>query len=253
MEISPLIIKLSGLFVGLMLILCLVIILCLHIVFSRQTEGAIKRLEGETQKAKADQAEVTARLRKTETDLKAKQEEAKELADKMRAEAEAETKAEREKIVNAARAEGEEIITKAQNATVRMKEELAKENDRLIIDFSTKVVNFVLSHKGKGALDEVLVNDFIDSLKEVDMSKIDASVSEVEIITLNELDASKKSTLNSIIKDKLAREVNVKTSVDPELGGGAILKFGSMALDGSIKNLIREAGIALTEEVEARV
>ena len=59
-----------------------------------------------------------------------------------------------------------------------------------------------------------------------------------------------KSKFSVLLKDKLKREVTIKPSVDSNIGGGALLRFGSMALDGSIKNTIREESGRLLQTIE---
>ena len=44
----------------------------------------------------------------------------------------------------------------------------------------------------------------------------------------------------------------MKPATDPEIGGGVILKFGSLTLDGSIKNIIRETGLTMQAQMEAQ-
>ena len=148
--------------------------------------------------------------------------------------------------------EGEEIIAKAQHATEKMRIELEKEIDIKGINFGAQLLNQVLSQKSKGVLDEILVNEFIDSFKNVDMSRIGADVKTADIITINPLSENTRSQLAQVIKQKLNREIALQSKIDPMIGGGVIVKFGSLALDGSVQNLIRESGIRLKESVQAK-
>ena len=79
------------------------------------------------------------------------------------------------------------------------------------------------------------------------------NVSDVDIVTLNPLSADTKSTITSIIKEKLKRELKINAVVDSSIGGGIVVKFGSMTLDGSIREMIRVKSVELQGEVEARV
>jgi len=237
-------------FLGLMFIVCGTIIFGLHRTLVSSTEGAVKRLNDEIAKANAKQAELSKKLKQADEDLAKRQAEAKELAQKMRSDAEEESKGERDKIVKKARMEGEEIIAKAQGAKEKLRKDLENEFDVKVVHFGMKIINFILSEKGKGALDEILVNDFLENLKDIDMSRIGSEVTSVDLTTLTAVDEQKKKQFSEVLNEKLNRQITINNTVDPELGGGAIIKFGSMALDGSIKNLIREAGVVLQEEVE---
>ena len=170
----------------------------------------------------------------------------------MKSEAEESSKVEREKIIANARTEGEEIIAKAQNAKQKIAEELEKENDIRMINYSMEMVNEILSQKAKNALEDVLVTEFFDNLKSIDMTRISPDILTVDVISVNPLKDNHKAQLTALIKEKVGRDLSLKVSVDPQLGGGIMLKFGSMALDGSIKNLIREASVTMMQKVSAR-
>ncbi len=248
MEFQSLIIS----FLVLMFVVCGVVIFVLKRTFVSSTEGAVKRLDEEIAITSKKQAELSQKISTADAELKKCQAEAKDLAEKMRAEAEEESKAEREKMINKARQESEEIIAKAQNAKEKLKLELEKEFDTKIISVGMEILNDVLSQKLKGAFNDVLVDEFLEKLGEVDMSRIGPDVKSVDVISGGDFnDAKKKKTLE-IIKNKLGREISLNVNVDNQIGGGVILKFGTMSLDGSIKNLIREAGVEKQTEIDAK-
>lgn len=228
------------------------IIFFLHRALVSSTEGAVKRLNDEIGKATAKQAELSRKLREADEELSRRQAEARQLAEKMRADAENESRAEREKIVKRAREEGEEIIAKAQNAKEKMRIDLEKEMDAKGIDFGMQILNNVLSQKAKGSLDQLLINEFLDNLKNIDMSRITSDVKDVEIISLTQPSDDLKKQVVSIVKSKLNRDLGVVAKVDEKIGGGIILKFGSMALDGSVRNVMRDTVTAMKKQVEAR-
>lgn len=233
-------------------IFCVSAIAMLRWAYISSTEGATARLNEEIAKASAKQAELNMKIKKADEELEKRREEAKQLIEKMRAQAEEELKAEREKIIGKARQESEEIIAKAQNAKEKMKIELEKEFDIRLIDYAGQILNAVLNEKAVKSLGETLNEDFLLSLEGVDMSRITADVKSVDLITLKSVDANFKGRLETILKKKLGRDLAVNASVDPEIGGGAILKFGSMALDGSLHNAIREKCVKLKEAVDLR-
>ena len=229
-----------------------VIIVWLRTALVSSTEGAVKRLNDEIAKANERQTELSKKLREADEELNRRRAEAKALTDKMRTDAETKTKEEREKIISEARKQGEEIISKAQNSSVKIREELEKEIDVKVIQIGMRIVNEVLSEKAKGALHDVLVDEFLSKLKETSMERVQQDVEAVDVISVTPLDEGKQSQLGHIIKEKMGKEPKLKFETDNNIGGGLILKFGSMALDGSVKNLIRESATDIQEEVESR-
>jgi len=232
------------------IIVVFIIIFIIYRALVTSTDGAIKRLDEATKKTNEQQAELGKKLKEADEDLAKKQAESKALAEKMKADAQEESKAEREKLINEARTEGEEIIERAQGMTVKIKQEIIDKLDIKIIDCSIGVLNEILSENAKGAFADVLVNEFLEKLKNVDMSKINSDVASADINTVNPISDASKQLLIQIVKDKLGRDITLNESNDQEMGGGVMLKFGSMALDGSLKNLIREKSIKLKEVIE---
>ncbi|MCA9408320.1 MAG: F0F1 ATP synthase subunit delta [Candidatus Omnitrophica bacterium] len=239
-------------FIVLMVIIVSVISFILKRTLISNTESAVNRLNQEISRANAKQAELSKKLKEADMALQKRQQEAKELEEKMRTTTEEEMKAEREKIISKARTEGEEIITKAQNATEKMKQEIEKDNDVKVVDQAMDILNQVLSEKAKKALNTILVDEFIYKLKEIDMSKISPDVTTADVIVLNDLEEKSKQQIAEIITSKLQREISINIAKDEKLGGGVLLKFGSMALDGSIQNLIREVGTAKKISIDAQ-
>lgn len=239
---------------GLMFIVTGVIIFFLHRTLVSSTEGAVKRLNEEIAKTNKKQSDLTKKLKEADEELEKRRNEARTLADKMRSDVEEETKKQRDEIIGKARTEGEEIITKAQNAAEKFQKEAEKEIDAKGVDFALKILNSVLSEKAKGAFNEVLISDFLEKLKDFDLSRIGSDVNDLEVITMDQISADLKSRVETITKEKLGRSMQLNNTVDTSIGGGVVIKFGSMAIDGSLKNLLREEGLREKGEIlEAQV
>lgn len=239
-------------FLGLMIVSCSVVIYILRRALISNVDGAVKRLNAEIEETQKKQADLSQKMRAADEELTKRQTEARELAEKMRSSVEEESKTEREKIISAARTEGELIIEKAQNAKVKMKEELEKEFDTKVVHYSMEILNAILSEKLKGAFDKILIEDFTQRLKDVDMGKISPDVKEAEVITVTTIDETQKNTMQKLITDTVGRPITLKNTLDEKIVGGVVLKFGSTSLDGSLKNMIRDEGVRLHNKVEAR-
>lgn len=240
-------------FVVLMVVICGIIIFFLHQALVKSTDGAVKRLNDEIEKTTRKQSELNRKLKEADEELEKRKAEARALTEKMQSEVEEEAKVERDKIVGKAREESEDIIAKAQGAKEKIKKELEKENDLRMIDYSMKILNEILSSKSRGALDETMIVEYMDSLQTMDMTRIGPEVKVVDVITFNPLSTEIKGKLSKIIESKLGRALTFKEAQDDKLGGGIILKFGSMALDGSIKFRIQEFAGTMKNDIESRI
>ncbi|HOW36425.1 MAG TPA: F0F1 ATP synthase subunit delta [Candidatus Omnitrophota bacterium] len=226
------------------------IIFFLHRFLISSTDGAVRRLNTETEAVRAKQAELSRKIKEADEELAKRKKEAEDLTKKMLEEADTAARAEREKMIKKAREEGEEIISRAQGTRDKIRAEIQKEMTLKTIDFSAQILNSVLSDRARGTLNLYLVNEFIENLEKMDMAQVDKDVTTADITTAAEIDEATKQKLGKVIKGKLNRDITVNSTVDPAVTSGAVLRFGSLALDGSLQNMIREASEALKQKSE---
>ncbi|MFA5060679.1 MAG: F0F1 ATP synthase subunit delta [Candidatus Omnitrophota bacterium] len=237
-------------FLILMAVVTGAVLFVLHRIFISSTDGALKRLDKDTELVRTKQAELTRKIKEAEEELGKRKEEADKLTKKMILEAEEAARVERDKIIKKARDDGEEIIAKAQSTKDKIRQEIEKETEIKTVDHAIEVLNQILSADAKKALDTQLVSEFIDGLDKVDMAQISQDIDTADVVSVNPLDEAAKEKLAKVIKGKLNREIKVNATVDPKIVGGVVLRFGSLALDGSLANTIKEAGAALKQKVE---
>ena len=237
-------------FLVLMFVVCGTIIFFLHKTLVSSTEGAVKRLNNETEEMRAKQKELNEKIKEADEELAKRKKEAAELANKMIEEAEEKAKAEREDVVKKARAEGEEIIAKAQRTQDKMRKAIEVELQVKMADFSMEILNKILSDKARGALNDQLMKEFIENLEKVDMSTIGHDIDTADIVTVAAIEDVYKKKIKEIIENKLKRPIKINATIDNSVVGGVMLQFGSLALDGSLKELIYETGSALKKKIE---
>ena len=234
----------------LMSVVCVPLILFLRWMLFNSAEGAVKRLNSEAEQARGKQAELSQKIKEADDELAKRRAEADQLSRKMLTDAEEQARQERDKLIVKAREEGEEIITKAQATKERIRKELEKEMYLKSIDYAVQILGSILSEDAKGALSSRLILEFLEGLQKVDMNRIGSDVTTAEMISAAAVEENKKAEISKVIGEKLKRSIQVNFSVDPQLIGGVILKFGSLALDGSLQNRIREAAVISKQKTE---
>ncbi len=237
-------------FVILVTVITGVIIFALHKVLIASTDGAVKRLNTETEAVRTKQSELNRKIKEVDEELARRKKEADELVKKMTEEAEEAAHLEREKLIKKAREESEEIITKAQRTKGQIRQDIAQEMELKTVDFAIQILHSVLSEKARGALDKQLLLEFMENLEAMDMDQVSMDVTSADVITAVSIDETMKDKFAKILKTKLNREIKIHASVDPLIGGGAILRFGSLAVDGSLQSIIREVGTAMKQKAE---
>ncbi len=237
-------------FLVLMFVVSGTIIFFLHRTLISSTEGAVRRLNNETEEMRTKQKELNEKIKQADEELAKRKKEADQLVEKMITEAEEKAKEERESILKKARAEGEEIIAKAQRTQDKMRQAIETQLKVKMVDFSMDILNKILSERAKGALNDQLVREFMDNLKEVNMDQIGPEIDTADIISVSPLKDEVRKEIAEIIEKNLGRKIKINNTVDESIIGGIMLRFGSLALDGSLKELIYEAGTELKKKVE---
>jgi len=227
-----------------------VTIFVLKKVLFDSTQGAVNRLNRETEDVRKKQAELNERIKQANEELAQRRKEADALLAKMKQEAEEKATEEREKILKKARADGEEIIAKAQRTKDDMRKALEKEAEVKIMDFTVILLEEVLSKRTHGAFNENLLNDFLDELKEIDMSMITEDLTSADVVVSEPLTDNFKNRLSDVLKQKLGRVIQFNVTVDESIISGIVLKFGSLSLNGSLQYLLDDKGTEIKEKLE---
>jgi F-type H+-transporting ATPase subunit delta len=226
------------------------LIFALHRVFISSVDGATQRLDKEAAAARARQAELGQKIKEADEELSRRKQELDAIEKKMKFELEASSGKEKEAILNKARVEGEEIIAKAQTSRDVIRREIEKTMELKIVDYSTKILSDILSDKARGGLDRQLAADFVEKLKNVDMTKIAPDVMAADLVTATPADQKLQADIEAILLDKLKRKITLNPKTDQAIIGGVVLQFGSLLLDGSLKSSIRSSAVALKQDIE---
>jgi len=237
-------------FIVLNFIITGVIIFFLHKVLIGTTQGAVRRLNTETEAARAKQAELNQKIKEANEELEKRKAEAEKLVKQMLEEGEEKAKEERQKVLNKARAEAEDVVNKAQRTKDAVRKEIEKELQLKLTDECAKIFSMILSEKSSAVFKDQLVSEFVENFKAIDASQISPDVNTIDIITAVDLSIEAKGRVEQVLADKLKRALTFVYHADPKILGGVSLRFGSLVLDGSLKSLIEETGVKLKKQLQ---
>lgn len=106
------------------------------------------------------------------------------------------------------------------------------------------LVNFLmlLVDKRRIVFLESIVEQYLNLLRKLNQTVL------AEVTSATELNDEQKANLVEKVKGVAdARDVELKTSVDPELIGGVIIKVGSKVIDASLRGQLRRISISLNQ------
>jgi F0F1-type ATP synthase delta subunit len=217
---------------------------------SKQTDGAVSRLNRETEQVRTKQVELNEKIKQAGEELDKRRKEADALVAKMTEDAESKGRGERDKIVQKARQEAEEIINKAHRTKDEVRKGLEREMKIKGVDFAITLLTTFLSKNSIGAMDDNLISEFFNDLKEIDMAVISPDVQIAEIVTARPFDEKHQKNLIELLQTKLKRNIGVDAKVDEKMVGGILLRFGNLSLDSSLRTILQNNSENLKERLE---
>jgi len=227
-----------------------VTIFVLKKVLFDSTQGAVNRLNRETEDVRNKQKELNEKIKQANEELTKRRSEADALIAKMKTEAEEKAKEEREKIIKKARADGEDIINRAQRTKDDMRKVLEKEAEMKTVDFTVVILEEILRARTRGAFNISLIEDFYKDLEDVDVSMITDDITTAEVTVSEPLTDDLKKKLSALLKEKLNRTIDLDIKIDDSIISGMILKFGSLSLNGTLKYMLDEKGVEIKDKLE---
>ena len=89
---------------------------------------------------------------------------------------------------------------------------------------------------------ESIVDQYLSLLRKLNQTVL------AEVISARELSDEQKGNIVERVKGVVeARDVELKTSVDPDLIGGVIIKVGSKVIDASLRGQLRRISVSLNQ------
>lgn len=89
---------------------------------------------------------------------------------------------------------------------------------------------------------ESIVNQYLSLLRKLNQTAL------AEVISARELSDEQKGNIVERVKGIVeARDVELKTSVNPDLIGGVIIKVGSKVIDASLRGQLRRISVSLNQ------
>ncbi len=217
------------------------------------TESAIQRLGHVYQDLLNKQTELTQKIDQAEKDYQAKKEEGSAIIDKMKYDALDEMRKKEDEIVKKARAEAEEIVNKAHAAKDQFYREIEKELSRKMTDFVAGLMGDVFTEKLARPVHEELIADYLARAKDFDLSGVDAALTKIGVRSALPLKKETLEKLKTLLSTKLNREVALEEKADKTLVAGIALEFGTLLLDGSLSNSVREVAEEQKKKISSTI
>mgnify|MGYP003394383769 CR=1 FL=1 len=243
------------LFIGIVLVMIIIsatVIIILKRIIFQDTTSAINRLNKLDTMNREKERTLVAKLDETEKYFETRKKELEDEEKRLKLEAQRAANQLQEDIVKKAKIEAEDIVKKAQASKDKMRADAVIEAESKIIDFCREILGHVLSGVVQTQMNEQIIQEFMKELEAADISRVGKDISTVEIATGRSINDETKKIIKSLLDNKLGRPITVTVKEEHELLGGVVMKFGTMVIDGSLREHLREVSEKMKEELSWR-
>ena len=192
-------------------------------------ENSVKERELR-EKIEAANGVYKEKLAKTEEDIK-----------RLRRKAEEENEQARKKLMEKAKAEADELVRAAVNAKEKMRDEVSIEMKARCPAIASQIFEAVLSDKVKEAVHKEFIREVINQVKKMDGSRFNVKAKSAELSSAYPLSREEKHEITAALEAKLGRDVSAEEKKDKGLVAGLSIKLGSLLIDGTLANRLRQA------------
>jgi F0F1-type ATP synthase membrane subunit b/b' len=238
-------------FIILQIVVFGVVIFLMKKIFMGDTQTAIKRLEKVNQDLLAKQKDLTAKIEESEKLYKEKKDQAEEVADKMKEEAIKESRAKGDELTKRARAEAEEIVQRAHQSGEKHAKEIEKEVRSKMTEIAASLLKDSLSAETLAVLHHRLVKEFVEKGEELNLTSVGDHIEQLVVKTPIELTKEEAVLLDALVKGCLKRKIKIEIIESKEALAGIVLQFGTLIIDGSLSNYIKEAVLKQKADIKS--
>jgi F0F1-type ATP synthase delta subunit len=227
--------------VMLQLIIFAVLIFVFRRIMAQNVVVATKHLDELSQDYAEKEREVNQQLEEANTKAQEIVSSAQNEAEKIKTDTLKQADEERERIIREARVQAAEMMQQADKSRNQLISEIEERIAREAINRASELVYDTIPEEFLRLVHSQWVEDLIEnSFSQTERLRLPEKLEEVKVTSAFALSEEQRKKISKKLKDAFGSEVTVKEQVDPKVVAGLVISIGSLVLDGSLKNKIRE-------------
>lgn len=224
----------------------LAIVIVLRKFLYAESVKETQRLNKLKEETSTKQRELQEKIEQAQAAYDEKMAEAEKNVRMMNSRTESESKELRKKVLEKAKQDADNIMKAAFNAKEKMREEIAVEMIQGAPRLAVSVFAEVLSPAVKEAVHRELVGQVHDKIKGLDRATFKTHIEKGEVHAAFPLGQDDRQSLEASINTLLGYDVPLTYQQAEAITGGLVLKLGSILIDGSLENRMRQAQREMT-------
>jgi F0F1-type ATP synthase membrane subunit b/b' len=215
------------------------------------TENTVKRLGAVYEDLLKKQKDLTEKLESAEKEYQAKKEESALIADKLAGQAMDDAHKKEGEILKKARAEAEDILSKAHASRDQFAKEMEIAAGKKMVDFTADLLKHVYDDKVRLLIHGQFLKNFMAQAQKSDLASVDLQGQRPTIRTAIPLTKEEQELLCQVLARGLGSpDLRIDEAVDESLIAGVAMQIGTLILDGSFANAIKEAASQVKEKMQ---
>ncbi len=184
--------------------------------------------------------ELQQKIDEAENAYNAKMAEAEEKTRALSIKAEGEGEELRRKMLAKAKDDADSIVKSALNTKEKMREEIVEEMKKKAPAVASRIFKSMLSQDVREAVHKELVGDVIDKIKKAEKAAFKSKADRGEIVSAFPLSKKDAAEIESLLRLNLGYEIQMQEKKDSELIAGILIKLGTILIDGTLENRLRQ-------------
>lgn len=225
------------------------LIFVLRHFMQEHVSGAMGHMQKLNDELLKQQAELKEKIAAAEKEYQTKFTKAQQEVSQMQATAKQEVTKSLEDARARAQLEREKLINEAVDTRDKMRQEIMGEMEQRAIQYSFDLIREFFSEELQKAANDILIKEVIEGLKEVDVESFEIKSDTAELVVPEPLSQESRARLQKVLKEKIKRDIQFKEEVKPDIIAGLVLKFGTLVVDGSLANRLKESSARLKREM----
>ena len=217
-----------------------IIVVVLRKLLYSETAKEAQRLKKLKDEFSRKEKELLIKIDEARKDAQEKIAKAEEDARKFREAKEKEAQDLKDQIVAKARDRAEDMIKAAINSKEKIREEIELEMKNRVPAAAVRIFKETLPPHAQELMHDELIEEVIAKVKKLEKSTFKMKVEKGEILSPYPLKKGDKEKILSAISERAGRDISLVEKEEKGLVAGVIVKLGSLVIDGSLENKLRQ-------------
>jgi ATP synthase F1 delta subunit len=217
------------------------LLVALRLLFSRQLNAALRRLQALQEEALVKEAQLKEELQRAQQERAAEVEQGKEDARRLVEAAQREAETVLSHAQQHAKQEGQKIVAHGREEVDKLRATLASQIEADAITLSMAMVQYLLTDHAKGEFQHHVLQELIHEIGDLDRGRFAVPTKTAVVTSSVPLTAEEQQGLRRALAEKLGAAVTLEERVDPALITGLVIQMGSLVIDGSLRNRLQKA------------